>query len=92
MGALWARVVKNRIVEIIPRPVAGQRLQFDRLVNIAGRPDLKVGSEWNDQVDGLHPDYGFGTVDRAIEKGLLERAPTDGDPRAIRVPIKKEGA
>ena len=75
--ALWARIVNNVVVEMIPRPRPGQHITFDRLVNIDGRPDIQLGSVWP-----------FSTVEEAIKAGKLERAPTESDPGALRVPSK----
>ncbi len=77
MPALWARVVNDVIVDLIPRPKPGQVIHFDRLVNIEGRPDLKVGSKWP-----------WKTVDQAIADGELIRAPTEQDPFALAIPMK----
>ncbi len=77
MAQLWARIVNDVVVDLIPRPKANQVIHFDRLVNINGRPDLKVGSKWP-----------FKTVDQALVDGDLERAPTEKDPFALRVPTK----
>ena len=46
MAQLWARIVNDVIVELLPRPKPDQKIEFDRLVDIGPRPDLKVGSKW----------------------------------------------
>lgn len=46
MPALWARIVNDRVVDLIPKPKEGQQIEFDRLVNIEARPDIKVGTPW----------------------------------------------
>ena len=72
--AYWARIVNDKVVEMINDPKPGREITFDRLVNVTGRPDIKVGSVWP-----------FKTVAQAIADGDIERAPTDSDPHALRV-------
>jgi hypothetical protein len=74
----WARIINGKVVEMIRRPKPGQKITFDRLVNVSGRPDIGVGSTWP-----------FCTVEEAIAGGKLELAPTESDPGALRVPTPK---
>jgi hypothetical protein len=84
MPPLLALIRNNRIVQLIPRPKPGEKWDGERLAFIGGRPDLKVGSVWPPS-----------TVEQAILDGHLERAPTEKDPGALRVPVAsapKDGA
>ncbi len=47
MPPLWARIVENTVVEFIRAPKPGSPMKdAERHVNVAARPDIKVGSLW----------------------------------------------
>ncbi len=48
---------------------------YERAVIITGRPDVKVGDPWP-----------MCTMEEALATGKLQRAPTEKDPSAVRVP------
>lgn len=77
----------GKVIEIVEH--RGQEIKRDRhpedntarLINIAGRPDIKVGNPWP-----------FCTVAEALASGTLEKAPHPRDPHALRVPATTEGS